>query len=176
MRYADLPRAGPIFLLALLLAACGPALDWREMQPPGAHLRLAMPCRPASHQREVPLAGVTVAMTLFACQVEGGTYALSHADLGDPGRVGPALEALLAAAERNVQGHDRELEPAVVPGMTPQALARRWRLAGRLPDGRTVMSQGVVFAHGTRVYQATIVGERIEAEAARHFFEALAIR
>ncbi|HSW07775.1 hypothetical protein [Aquabacterium sp.] len=165
--------------LALSLAtllACSPAIDWREMQPEGAHLRMAMPCRPASHQRSVALAGAPVAMTLLACQIEGGTFAVAFAELDDPARVGPALVALIEAARSNVRGQAVTLSPAQVRGMTPQPAAQQWRMNGTLPDGRAVVSQGVVFAHGMRVYQATVVGERPGDDAVRNFLDALAVQ
>lgn len=163
-------------VLVALCEACSPAIDWREMQPAGAHLRMALPCRPASHQRSVPLAGESVEMTLLACQVEAGTFAVGYAEMRDPARVGVALRALIDAARTNVQGQSLVLSPAQVPGMTPQPEAQRWQVGGKLPDGRPVTSQGVVFAHGTRVYQATIVAERPGEEAVRTFLDALAIQ
>jgi hypothetical protein len=159
-----------------MFMACSSSIDWREMQPAGAHLRLAMPCRPASHQRSVPLAGASVEMTLWACQLDAGMFAVSFAEMGDPARVGPALVALVDSARANVQGQSISLSPAQVRGMTPQPQAQRWRVSGKLPDGRPVLSQGVVFAHGTRVYQATIVGENIGEEAVRTFFDALVVQ
>ncbi len=159
----------------LLLGACAPTLDWREMRPEGAHVRVAMPCRPASHERQVRLGGAPVAMRLLACQVDAGTFALAYADLGDPARVAPALAALVEAARNNVQGRDQVLTPAQVPGMTPHPQALRWRVQGRLPDGRAVASQGMVFAHGTWVYQATIVSERADEDASRSFLESLVV-
>lgn len=146
------------------------------MRPEGAHLRMAMPCRPASHQRNVAIAGPAVEMTLIACHVEDATFAVSFAEMTDPVRVGPALQALIDAARANVQGQAMALSPAQVRGMTPQPLAQHWQVSGKLPDGRAVVSQGVVFAHGTRVYQATIVGERPGDEAVKTFFDALMVQ
>ncbi len=168
----------PLILAPILMAigACGDALDWRLMQPDGVRLRMAMPCRPAAHERSVPLAGAPVALRLFACQAQGMTFGLSSADMGDPARVGPALDELFEAARRNVRGQAMPASPVTVAGMTPHSAARGWRLDGQLPDGRAVQSQGVVFAYGTRVYQATVVGERLPQEAVRHFLESLAVQ
>lgn len=158
------------------IAACGDAPDWRLMQPEGFLLRVAMPCRPAAHERSVALAGAPVALRLLACQAQGMTFGLSSAELGDPARVGPVLDALVDAAQRNVRGQAAPAPPVVVAGMTPHPAARGWRLSGQLPDGRAVQSQGVVFAYGTRVYQATIVGERLPDEVVRRFLDSLAVQ
>jgi N-acetylneuraminic acid mutarotase len=68
------------------------------------------------------------------------------------------------------------LLPAQIGGMTPYPQAQQWRVSGKLPDGRPVISQGVVFAYGTQVYQAIIVGENTSEEAIRTFFDALAVQ
>jgi hypothetical protein len=46
-------------------------------------------------------------------------------------------------------------------------------LQGRLPDGRAAMEQVAVFAYGTQVYQATVLGEQLPEEAVDTFFGAL---
>lgn len=162
--------------LALGLIACAPAIDWREMRPEGAQLALAMPCRPSSQQRELLLAGQTVTMRLYVCRANGTTFALSHADVADPARVGTALRALGDAARGNLNGRVERDEAAAVPGMTPHDAARHWRLAGQLPDGRPVASSVTVFAFGTRVYQASVVGTALDEGLTAHFEHALAVR
>lgn len=164
-------------LAALALAACAPALDWHEMQPAGlGPLTLSLPCRPDGHARRLPLAGAEVELSLHACQAGGHTYAVASADLADPGRVPAALAELAAAARANVQGRVEAEAAAHVPGMTPQAAARRWRLAGTLPDGQAVIEQVQVFAYGPRIYQATMVGARGDEVRAQLFFGGLRLR
>lgn len=158
------------------LGACSPAMEWRDMRPPGAQLRMAMPCRPDSLQREVALAGATVPLTLMACQVEGAMFAVSYADVGEPSRVGPVLVALAESARRNLQGQVESEAPAQVAGMTPQPAARRLVLSGHMPDGRALTSHTVLFSHGTRVFQATVMGEKLQDQAVRTFIEGLAVQ
>jgi hypothetical protein len=161
---------------ALVLAGCSPMLDWREMRPEGSRAQMMFPCRPASHARAVALAGATVEMSMFACSAGAATYALSFADLGDPALVTPALAELGAALPANVRAAaPAASQPLAVPGMTPNALAARWRIDGRLPDGRAVQEQAALFAHGTRVYQAAIVAPTLDPQAAEVFFSALRV-
>jgi len=141
-----------------VLCACSPALDWREMRPEGWSLRASLPCRPAQHARTLALAGQAVEMGMVVCSAQGHTFAVSSAALADPAAVGPALQALGEASRSNLAGQVLDTQPAQVPGMTPQAQARRWRLSGRLPDGQPVQAVILVFAHGLRVFQATVVG------------------
>ena len=146
------------------LVACSPALDWRQFQPDGWPLAIALPCKPADQQRQVALAGKPVALRMLACTADDHTFAVASADVGDPSAVPAALRALAASARDNVRGRVLSDQDARVPGMTPHAEARRWRLRGQLPDGRSVAEQVQVFAHGTRVFQASVIGPDRDAE------------
>lgn len=163
-------------LAAAGAVACTPTLDWREVRPTGSNAQLMFPCKPAGHARQVAMAGTQVEMAVFACTAGESTYALAFADTADPARVTPALAELASAASANLQsGGPTDSSPARVPGMTPNDRAARWQLAGRLPDGRAVREHVAVFAHGTRVYQATVIGARPDAEAVETFFGALRV-
>jgi hypothetical protein len=169
-------RLALLLALSSALGACSPTLDWREARPEGSQARLMFPCRPASHARRVALAGTTVEMTMVACTAGDTVFALTFADLGDPIRVGPALDELgrsLQAALRPAQG--AASQPVSVVGMTPQPQSAQWRLAGQLPDGRAVQERAALFSYGTRVYQATMLGPRLDAETQETFFGALRV-
>lgn len=163
--------------MAVLAAACSPTLDWREVRPAGSTAVALFPCKPASHARRVPLGGPTVEMTLYACSAADATYAVAFADVADPARVGPALDELARAAQAHLgPGASAASTAASVPGMTPHPRAARWQLQGRLPDGRAVGEQVALFSHGTFVYQATVVGERLDAQALDVFFGSLRVK
>jgi hypothetical protein len=137
---------------------------------------LMFPCKPASHARRVAMAGGTIDMSMFACSAGETVYALSYADVNEPARVGAVLEEMARAAQSNLQSPSGAAsEPAKVAGMTPHPQSAQWRLAGRLPDGRAVQERVVLFSHGTRVYQATMLGAKLDAEAQDTFFGALRV-
>jgi hypothetical protein len=162
-------------LVVALGAGCSPALDWRELRPAEGRLSFTLPCKPSVQERRVQLAGQAVALALHACATQGQTWGLATADLGDPGRVGPALAELRAAATANVGGQVVSDREARVPGATPNPGSRQLELRGRQPGGRAVVMHLTVFAHGTRVYQATALGEQLGSEAIDTFFGALRI-
>jgi hypothetical protein len=115
-------------------------------------------------------------MSMLACSVDETVYALSFADMTDPARVGTALDELGRAAQSNLQASGgAAAQPAAVMGMTPHPQSAQWRLSGRLPDGRAVQERVLLFSHGTRVYQATMLGARLDAEAQETFFGALRV-
>jgi len=52
-----------------------------------------------------------------------------------------------------------------VPGMTPNAQAGRIRLDGKLPGGESAQAAAGFFVKGTRVFQVTVVGSKLDAQA-----------
>jgi hypothetical protein len=164
-----------VLAATVLLGACSPVLDWRQVRPEGWSLTVSMPCRPDTHARKLALAGVPVELSLLSCRADDHTFAIASAEMVDPTQVGPALQALSAAAQANLQGTvEREL-PASVMGMTPHPAARQRLIRGQLPDGQAVREQVLVFSHGMRVFQATLVGPQADDGRAKLFFEAIEV-
>lgn len=165
--------ASKVLLLAGVLCACAPALDWRQVNPSGWQVTASFPCRPSHAQRDIELGGQRVTMFLHACSAADATFALAMADVGDVRSVGPALNELAAAAVRNLAARIDADEPARVQGMTPNREARRLRLSGRLADGRPVVEHVAVFAHGSRVFQLALVGSQLTGEVVQPFFDGI---
>ncbi len=173
----DNPLMRQLTLLAILLgasiAACTPALDWRDVRPEGSAASLQFPCKPQSQTREAALDGETTTMTLVSCTADGLTFALVYADLGDPARVTPALIALRKALATNLGATESVAKPFALAGMTPSPEAVRLRASGHAPDGAPIVEEAALFTHGTRVYQAAVLGARLDAAAVELFFENL---
>ncbi len=164
-----------IAALGMPLGGCSPALDWRVARPAGWGVEMLLPCRPTRQERDVAVAGIPLALGMLACQADGHTFSMASARLDDPGRIGAVLASLGEATRANLQGRVDGERAALVKGMTPHSAARWWRLAGALPDGREVRAQSMLFAHGTRVFQATVIGPRADDAMVGTFFESIAI-
>jgi hypothetical protein len=164
---------GALVVLCAGLVACSPTLDWREVRAPGAAVVVLMPCKPVAQQRRLGLAGTEVVLNLQACTAGGLTWGLVSADVTDPSRVAVALDELLAASARNVSAPVAGSEAFAPAGSTPNGRSRRARLAGTLPNGGPAQLESAVFTHGTWVFQATVLGEKADAEAAGIFFDSL---
>lgn len=166
-----------VLTIACVAAACTPALDWRDVRPEGAGLLTLFPCKPAAHTRRLVLAGGLTEMTLYACSARGTTYAVGFADVGQPQLVARALAEMLSAAARNIAATGAPAaSPLRIEGMlaTPQAV--RHALSGQLDDGRQVQEQVAVFARGTLVFQATMVGAKLDTDAVETYFGALRLQ
>ncbi len=163
----------PAIAAAVLLAGCAPALDWRDARPAGSGAVLLFPCRPVGQERNVALGKQTVRLALHACSAGGQTWGLAFADVAEPALVGPALAQLREAAAANIGATGAQALALQVAGATPHPASARDHLHGHLPDGGAVLMQVAVFAHGTQVFQATALGERLPDDAAEIFFAAI---
>lgn len=167
--------------LVAALIACSPALNWREVRPEATALVATFPCKPSRQSRELPLAGARVRMELLACEAAGATWAVSHAQVGDPTRVGASLAALNESLAANLgMGMAPDGVAWSVPGMTPQPQARRLQLRGQRADGTEVRVEAGVFAHGTQVFQVVVMqpakDTAPDGEALQAFFGGLKVR
>ena len=169
MKWRRLPTAG----IAIVLAACSPALDWREFTPEGSGVVASFPCRPDRHARTVELAGARMRMEMWVCATGGSTFALSFVDVADPARVAITLRELRNVMLSNVHGVSPRFAPLQVIGMTPNPQATRMNCAGQLPDGTPVQAYAAFFAKGRRAYQATTMGARPESSGIDAFFDGL---
>lgn len=157
----------------LTVAACSPELDWRDVRPDGSGATLLLPCKAESRTRDVRLAGSSVHLTLLNCSAGGITWALAFADVGDPRRVRTALDELMSATQANLGAAGARSLPLAVPGSTPDPGAGRVQFSGHLPEGAEVKVQTAVFSRGTWVFQATVLGRQLPAQALETFFGAL---
>jgi hypothetical protein len=173
MLLSHLLRGRAAWVLSFGLAGCAPSLDWREIKPEDSDATAMFPCNPTTDARMVSLAGARVRMVLVACRAGDVNWALAFADVGNPSSVAPALQELRRANAGNLGAAPTVIGPMRVPGMTPNPQAERVRVQGRLPSGETVSLESGFFVRGTRVYQATAMGQAIDAEAMAAFFDGL---
>lgn len=166
------PRAALLVLAVPLIAACSPALNWREIRPKGLDILLSFPCKPQQITQDVRLAGNTVKMSMTGCTADDMTFALAHADVKDASRVGAALAVLHQAAVRNVGGTvTRSRASAVDHAASGLPDALDLEISGKSPTGKPLRERVVLFAQGSQVYQATAFGHAkdYKPEAAQTF-------
>ncbi|NUZ04887.1 hypothetical protein [Piscinibacter koreensis] len=169
------PAGFAAVLGAVLLGGCSPALDWREVRPASSDLVTLFPCRPGTEQRPVQLGGATLPLRLVGCKAAETTFALALVDLPEPGLANGVLTDLRRHAVDNIAGQVSREVPFSVPGATPSAGALRIAAAGRLPDGTAIAAHHVFFTRGLKVYQASVMGARVDADAVETFLEAIKI-
>ncbi len=139
----------------------------------GSAVQLLFPCKPDTQERRVALAGSPVQLVLNVCEADGQIWALALADVAEPARVAPALAALQAGAAANLGTRPAALAPLAVPGATPQTGSGRTRLQGQRGDGQKVQMQTLVFASGTQVFQASVLGAALAEEDVEAYFTSI---
>ena len=170
------PTFLPAGLAALLaLAACSPALNWREVRPEGTRLNLLLPCKPDKAQKLVPLGGRATPLAMLGCDADGATFAVATADVGDAAQAASvlALWQELALANMKAAPASRQMLPLTLPGTAPGTPVTRLQAQGQRADGSAVSTQAAYFAQGSQLFQVVMYAPRIAPEAAETFFSSL---
>ncbi|MDO8373390.1 MAG: hypothetical protein Q7T39_15795, partial [Polaromonas sp.] len=77
--------------LLLLLTACNPVFNWREVRPDNTALSLLLPCKPDKAQRSVPLGGRPTELAMLGCDAGDATFAVAVATLDDAAQAAAVL-------------------------------------------------------------------------------------
>lgn len=168
-------------LAVLLLSACSPSLNWRETRIADTDLAAMMPCKPAHHQRTVPLAGLTVTLQMTACDADGATFAIAHTSIPDSSAAPRVLAEWRKTTLSNMNAKSvRESRDAAESPATPAPLPGASMLAiaqGQRGDGSAVTLHGVWFARGAQVFHAAVYAPtqagNVTTEMTEPFFSGL---
>ena len=167
--------------LLLLITACTPTLNWRDVRfesASGSTLKAVLPCKPDVATRQQQLGGILVELSMMGCVASDTTFTLSRVPLANPLNGPKVLAAWQAAGMANarVKSAGAIAIPAVVSGASawPPAV---WQTI----DGEVNQAHMLWFtkqtATGVIVYQAAMYGKQLSnkssEDAADTFFESL---
>jgi hypothetical protein len=145
-------------VVAILLAACSPEYNWREVQGSAAPFTVLLPAKPATHSRQINLDGRQVTMTMTGAEVDHVTFAVGAAELADASQTSAALLAMKTALVRNIKGQVKQ-EKLTGPENAPTAIDIE---ATGAPDPRTGEAPALYArfaARDKRIYQAIVLGK-----------------
>ncbi|MBN9406783.1 MAG: hypothetical protein J0I00_15350 [Burkholderiales bacterium] len=174
-------RAALAAPLVMLLLACSPALNWREVALQRSSAHALLPCKPERATRSVPLGGVATELAVVGCDAAGATFAVMTASAP----AGASPDAVLAGWQQatlaNMQADAAQVQRSDFrpTGGLPLAHAQRIVAQGRRADGRAVAAQAVWSAHpapeggGIELLHAVVYAERADPVAADAFFAGL---
>ncbi|MEY4752541.1 MAG: hypothetical protein RJA44_216 [Pseudomonadota bacterium] len=135
-------------LASLLLSACSPVLDWREVSAPG-NAKLLFPCRPERVARSVTLGSHSLPAEMLVCDAGGSTWSATTFELADQAQA-PELLPLL--------GRQLRLNLAVPAAEPKQAAASAVQvMQGFRPGGAPVTARTLFLARGRHLYQLVIL-------------------
>ena len=172
------PRALAVLLAGavLLLGACSPTFNWREVPIGGeGELVALLPCKPDRARRDLPLADRSVPVTMIGCEAGGATFAVALASAEDAAQADGWLAAWMRQAHAQWAGARIEEHAASVNHAAAAPAPWRLEAAGAPPQQQV---RQLWFAHRQRngavsLYQATVLGTPSAQEAAQTFFEGL---
>lgn len=165
-------------LAALMLAACSPEYDWREIRTPDSGYAVMLPGKPASMTRTIRLDAIESLMSMQGAKVGETSFTVAVAELPDdsPATRESALAAMRAGMLRNIGGTEsgaRAVQVSRVDG-TGAALGRvpatRVDAGGALQGSPVAMSAGFV-AVGNRAWQWVVMGPAVDREQADIFLD-----
>jgi hypothetical protein len=176
-------RTGILLALAglgvILLAACNPSLNWREVRQKDSPLLALMPCKPDASSRNISLGGREVVMHLNSCDAAGASFVVGSADIASSD-ASVALKHWRQAVLANLSaplaaGNDAaKTAPIQITGVS--ALQQLVSVNGKRPDGQAVQFAGLWFAHGTQVFHAAIYAAQLGPDMREPFFNGLKLQ
>lgn len=102
-----------LLVSALLLAACSPKFDWREMPAADGAVRVTFPARPQTDTRDVDVAGHTMPLTFSVAEVDTSVFAVGYAKLpeavlADPAELAKVADGFEEVLRANLRGTLKE--------------------------------------------------------------------
>lgn len=168
-------------VLPLILSACSPAQNWRNVGFEGSALQAQLPCKPDRTTRSVPLGGVPVDLQVAGC--ESGTAMVAVMTAALP--AGADASAVMAAWQKATLDNARVPQPLAAgqqqawqqPGQLPLARSVRVQAPGQRVSGEPVRMDAVwgAVAEGERVrlVHAVVYDRHIATELANTLFESI---
>ena len=184
-------------LLLLILPACSPTLNWRDVRPEGTGLVLLLPCKPDKAEKTVPLGGKPTTLKMLGCNAGGATFAVAMADIGDAAMAAPVLAQWQALALANMKAPPLEggagggAASAVVvasaaagnqptqiaalklPGAASQPSPVLIKARGQRANGTAAAGHAAYFAQGSQLFQVVLYADKIAPDVSETFFSSI---
>ena len=152
-----------VVISLLLLTACSPALNWREVRL--GRMVLSLPCKPDKAERTVRLGGQDVQLTMVGCEAGGALFAVSYAQRAGAAPLDQVIAAWREAALANMQASTTARQPSARhPG------AELWTVLGKRADGSAVQAQFEWIASGSDLFHLAVYADQISPAMAEPFF------
>jgi hypothetical protein len=148
------------------LAACTPALNWRQV--PLDRINVLLPCKPDRAERTMRVGTREVKLSMAGCEAGGALFAVSHIPLADEAATAGLMQDWRAATLANLHATSIVENPLPVP--TGFTAANRIAVQGQRPDGSPVQGQLLWLVAGSNVFHLAVYGERLTPELADTFF------
>ena len=145
-------------VFALLLAACTPALDWREYRPPEGGFSVLLPQKPGQSIRELSTPAGNITMRMISVRLGMDVLAAGFADFpAPPGQV--LVDAMRDVLVENIGGRIQSERSIDVVGGTGREFSATGTL-GRGDSAQTHIMRARLIVRDRRYYQLIWLGTR----------------
>jgi len=162
-------------LVALLLCACQPTYNWRDIHFEGTNVTAQLPCKPDRTQRDVTIAQAQVSLQVAGCEAGDGMWVVMTGRLPAGVDAAHVLLGWQTATWRTLQARNPENQAWVAPKALPGAV--RARAQGQQPNGQVTQAQGLWVAwpegDGVQWANAMVYQKKIQGAMADTFFESI---
>lgn len=161
--------------MALLLCACQPTYNWRDVRFEGTDVQAQLPCKPDRTTREVTVAQSRVNLQVAGCAVADSLWVVMTGRVPAAVDAAQVLQGWQEATWRTLQAQQPHSQSWPAPQALPGAV--RVRAQGLQPNGQATQAQGLWVAwpegDGVQWVNAMVYQPKIQAETADTFFESI---
>ena len=137
-----------LLLCQVLISACNPTFNWREIHSADAPFTMLMPAKPESFTQPVQLGESKLNMTMTATEVDHLSFAVGSAKVSNQSSTAAILTAMQQGMINNIHGQIIE---------APTTSGGVMRIAGRHGETEVIMAARFI-ARGDWVYQLVMMG------------------
>lgn len=151
IRHNHAMRLVLVLFATLLVAACYPELDWREIRSEEGRFSILMPARPIKDSRALSGKRSGAMLQQWSARARETAFAAGYADLlqADESAVGELRDALL----RNISGKVLEERSVAIEGVSGREILAQ----GRIGDTAVMLRLRLIVV-GNRLYQLAVLG------------------
>lgn len=146
-------------IFGVLLAACSPELNWRDVTV--GTLTTMLPCKPDTAQREVHLAGLRAPLTMAGCKAGGALFAVSSLPLDDSKRAENYVAAWRAQTLERM--HYQKVEPwGIAPAPNGLSVMQALRVAGLDAQGSPLHARLLWLQSKQALFHIAVYGPHLD--------------
>ncbi len=168
-------------LAAVLVSGCSPTFNWRNVQldSRAGPLVALLPCKPDRAERLVSFdGGAPVSLSMIGCSAGGATFTLAHLGVAPGTDAAAALSQWRAANAARLGAAEVQPDPSFrPPGATALTATGLATIEARDAAGQPVRQRSAWFARagggGIELFQAAVLGSKIDPAAIETFFPSL---
>jgi hypothetical protein len=158
----------------LVLAACAPTYNGRDMPVEATGLKASFPCKPDKAEHATQFApDQPIVLHALGCKAGAATFVILYGDVGPSADLATALVQWKKASEATIHSSLASDEPWRPAGALPLAPSSMTRASAPRPEGGELQSQSGYFARGTTVFQAVVYASPLKPEMTEPFFAGL---